>query len=267
MYDPELIDVPYAVQSLDDRRPRYRRQIIGNPNVHLVLGQSMKNGALPQLILFSGASGTGKTTWSQAIARHHFCKGDKRREGDACGKCEMCCKGLGSIYSYHERTGADLENGWQWWLEYGPDILSRAEYLLFLDEAQDLSELRQKMFLRQLERARARVVFATTHRHAINDALANRFFPHIFELGRPSIEEATDFIVKLCEVEQLQSARDLLWRVVQHYGCDMRKCCNFVFAAVQQTQDKLLTESYVNALLGSVTNDQPISVRRALPKL
>jgi DNA polymerase-3 subunit gamma/tau len=268
MEDSELFDVKYEIQSLDGRRPRFRKQIIGNEDVHLVLGQGMRNRTLPQHVFFFGASGSGKTTWGQVIARYHFCK-NCTDDGDSCGRCEMCRKSLSAIVSYHERTGADLENDWDWWLNHGPTILSRPEYLLFLDEAQDLSKTHQKMFLRQLERARARVIFATTHRNAVDDAVVNRFFPNIFELGRPTSEQATDHLINLSKQRQVQVTREQLDRVVQHYGCDMRKCTNFVHSAVGQTQGKLVTDNFVNAILGitSATPSAPPAGRKTRLKL
>src|SRR4051812_32625801 len=161
-------------KSLDDRRPRFLRQLVGNAHVVDRLARQMKRGTVPNRVFLYGPTGSGKTTVARVIARHFFCR-NRVGIGDPCGDCELCRRGLGGIAEFEGWTGARLEQNWAWWEVNGWSILGRPDWAFFLDEAQDLSELHQKFFYDMLEAAEALVIFATTHRHAIKDALVNRF--------------------------------------------------------------------------------------------
>lgn len=95
-------------QSLEDRRPRFLRQMVGNRNVIQRLSAQMKRGSVPDRAFFFGPSGAGKTTVARIVARHFFCE-NRVGIGDPCGRCDMCLKDLEDLYPFEQWTAARLE--------------------------------------------------------------------------------------------------------------------------------------------------------------
>ncbi len=203
-------------ESLDDRRPRFLRQLVGNRSVTQRLAEQMKRGTVPNRVFLFGPTGSGKTTLARILVRHFFCE-NRIGVGDPCGECETCRKGLGDIFEYEQWTAARLEQNWGWWEANGRSVLSRSNWAFFIDETQDLSELHQKDFYDQLESARAMVVFATTHKNAIKDALVNRFGSNVYELRRPTVEEAAEHIHRQCQELKVEASIDKLTQVAEHW--------------------------------------------------
>ena len=199
---------------------------------------------------FVGPTGSGKTTLAQATARTYFCP-RSREFGDACGECKSCLlANLPNLGSYHEWTGAELNDSWGWWAENGKSILERPTWCFFLDEVQDLSQLHQKALFRQLEMSRAMVIFATTHEHLVNDALLGRFGTNKFDVRRPTLAQAVDCMERHCLKLRVVATRDQLTAIARHYKENLRLCVDFVFAVKDQTPDGRVIDEFVKSVIG-----------------
>lgn len=255
-------------ESLDQRRPRFLRDLVGNPHVFSRLSHQMMNGTVPNRAFIFGPTGAGKTTLARIIARHFFCQ-NRIGFGDSCGTCQACLKELSEISDYEQWTAARLGKNWEWWEKYGLSILHRQEAAFFLDESQDLNELHQKDFYDQLESATALVIFATTHKNSVKEALLNRFGANVYELRRPTPEEAVKHMQKLCRAKNVQALNEHLARVVELYGCDLRKCVDFVYCAHQQARDGVVTEQFIDDVFGvpRPISDDAISQPKSMLKL
>jgi len=244
--------------SLDDRRPRLLSQIVGNQPVVERLRQQLRNGRRPRRVLLHGPTGAGKTTGARILARYAFCL-KPIGIGDPCGECANCSKELDGFLPYIEWTGNQITQGWTWWRENISSSFSRSGNVVFVDEAQELGKSHQAEFRTRLESAEAMVIFTTTHLHELDDALINRFGVNVYELTRPTTDEVTAHLVALGLELGVRAQRHQLVRVAENLGCDLRKCVDFVYTALDQTDGGIVTEAYVNMVLGTdpTTNPDP----------
>lgn len=70
-------------------RPRVFEDFCGNESVIRLITRYLTERTLPNVIIFNGASGCGKTTLSYLIAKRLLCQNDNG-EVNPCGKCDMC---------------------------------------------------------------------------------------------------------------------------------------------------------------------------------
>jgi hypothetical protein len=92
---------------------------------------------------------------------------------------------------------------------------------------------------------------ATTHIHKINDALVSRFQPNVYEMRRPTSDQAAQAVIDVCKTLDLQISMPVAHRVAVFYGCDMRKCTNFAYTAKRQSPSKIITDEFVSLVLGT----------------
>lgn len=237
-----------ASTSLDDRRPRSLREVVGNAPVVRRLSEQMRRGSVPNRVFLFGPSGSGKTTLARILVRHFFCR-NRVGTGDVCGRCPNCLGDL-NLWNYEQWTAARLESNWGWWESNASTILTQPGWAFFLDEVQDLSEHHQKAFYDQLESARALVIFATTHKHAIKDAVVNRFGANVYEMHRPGLDEVVAHMRALADKLRVAAPPELLGLAARHYGNDLRKCVDFVYTAADQAPGGAVTPDFVAAVLG-----------------
>ncbi len=253
-------------QSLDSRRPRFLRDVVGNAHVVGRLVQQMANGTDPQRAFLLGPTGSGKTTVAQIMVRHRFCR-NRSGIGDPCGVCDRCLGSLEDLTDYEEWTGARLDADWGWWERNGSSILRRPWASIFIDEAQDLSERHQKTLFRDLEGATCQVIFATTHKSHIKDALLKRFGNNIYEMRRPTVPEVTDHLTSICTALGIRAETAELTNVAELNGCDLRLCVDFVYSAAEQAPNQVVTAAFVESVFGVAAASEEAKVTSCTSRL
>lgn len=240
--------------SLESRRPRCLRDFVGSPNVVTRLSTQMSNGSVPRRAFFFGPSGSGKTTFGEILARHYYCE-NRIGKGDVCLTCPRCLEELRSNSSYHYFIGAQMSERWSWFEDHFQTLSNLSSKTLFLDEAQDLLPHHQKSLFRILERAVANVIFATTHKQAIPDALVSRFGANIYELRRPLMAEVVTLVKQLMVTLGVTAKDETLARMIKLNDANMRSCVDFIYTASEQTTDKVITNTFIDMVFG-VEGDQ-----------
>jgi replication-associated recombination protein RarA len=128
--------------------------------------------------------------------------------------------------------------------------LRREENILFIDEIQDASKDLQKKIRSNLGSPRALIIFATTHRHEIEDALFNRLKSFEYQLRRPTVAEGATYLKE--EFEKLKisyQSEQQLARIVVGLDREMRPCAEFPRKVVAEANG-ILTDDYLDQLFG-----------------
>ncbi|MEZ6070948.1 MAG: AAA family ATPase [Pirellulales bacterium] len=242
--------------TLDDRRPRRLEEVVGNEQTKRRLLNERKKGRVPKRMLLHGPTGSGKTTVATILQRQFLCR-DPLGSEMMCGKCQGCLETDPAsdwrIYSY---TASRLESFWvSSWLVDSQHILHREDELVFIDEAQDLSKIHQHELMVQIERARATVILATTHKHELDDALVRRFGVNTFEMARPTPDQIVCSLRELSRRLGVTVNDEQLNIVVQGFSSDLRVCVDFVHTALDQTENGVVTDEFVEAVTGLTRAD------------
>lgn len=250
---------------LEDSRPTAIEQMAGNVNVTKRLLAQMRAGRLATRQLFTGPVGSGKTTYCQCLALWYLCKNrDDRPQG--CGKCSTCepiISGLGH-FKLDEWTGEKLSRDWEYFMKNGASDLRNKDHVFFVDETQNLKPIHQEGLLRYIERARCLVLFATTHRNKLNDALVDRFTVNAYCLKRPTPEEGTDHLAKLSAQLGVNIKSTQIRRAGEALHWNLRQCVDFLRTVANDLADELVTDDYLDLMFGEQqeigSNDSNVSI-------
>lgn len=210
-------------------RPRSFREVIGQDHVTTVLRNSVKYGALPQQLLFSGGSGLGKTTLARIAAAALLCETplDARDDGDVCGECASCRDALDPARNHPDIIEFDAaSHGGK---DEIRDIAARTHVaplrgtrkVYIIDEAHGLSGPGGQAFLKTLEEPPPHVVFmlCTTDPHKMLKTNRGRCVE--FELVAPSQEQVAANLTRIAQGQNWLLPPEVVASVIQASDPDL----------------------------------------------
>jgi DNA polymerase III subunit gamma/tau len=188
--------------------------VIGQEPVIAVLKATIKRGQYASAYLFSGPSGTGKTTIGRIFAKAMLC--DAPVEGNPCGKCESCqLFAKEQHYGYTEHDAASVGGK-----EDMVKLRDNASYssvskkrIILLDECHDISSAGQDSLLKQVEQCPDHLVyiFCTTDPEKVKSTLRTRC--QAFQTGRVDIDRVASKLREICEAEGVSYDEDALVQI------------------------------------------------------
>ena len=177
-------------------RPRTLKEVVGQPQAQAVLKPFFKTGQMPHVFLFTGPSGTGKTTLAQVVARK-------------VGTSEVDFKFLNAA----DFRGIDMVRGLREHAATYP-MAGRTKTFL-LDEAHQISRDGQEALLNLLEHPPRHVwyVLATTDPEKLLDTLVSRCTRvHLQKVPDKDLEA---LVRRLAAVEKVDLTDDVVERIVE----------------------------------------------------
>jgi len=253
----QVIARKYRSQSFDE--------LIGQDHVTQALLNALRNGRMPQALLFTGTRGVGKTSTARIFAKSIRCQNAK--DFIPCNQCDDCLEiNRGSHVDVMEIDGAS-NNGVDAIRELRESVSympSRGKYKIFIiDEVHMLSNSAFNALLKTLEEPPAHVIFmfATTEPQKIPATILSRC--QRYDLKRVNTQAIADLLENICKKESIKCDDDALWAIAKHANGSVRDAQSALDLCISYS-DSSLTETNVSEILGITDRHLRISILRAL---
>ena len=199
-------------------RPLRISEVYGQDTIKTIIAKGLEDGSLSKTLLFSGVSGTGKTTVARIIAMGWNCS--KGRTSEPCSECDSCHQVLHrGHFAFQEinsgdYSGIDKVRALKADFAAAPMGYFDKKVILF-DECHRLTKEAQTLLLPEIEDAYTHLqfIFCSTEEKKILDTLSNRCLTLRFE------PLPNDLIVKLlqdvCKWEIIKYDDRVLERIAQ----------------------------------------------------
>jgi DNA polymerase-3 subunit gamma/tau len=207
-----------------DHRPARFADMAGQESARLILQALVSSGDVPPALLFSGHSGTGKTSAARILAAALNCLESK--EGDACGACVSCLAVQSSTSLAVHEVDAATSGG----VDEVRALKDLASYavsgatwrVILLDEAHTMSRQAFNALLKVLEEPPSRTVFVllTTAPEKILATVRSRSMPVSF-YPLP-VEVIKKRLVDICVSEQIEMPVQVVTEIAASANGGMR---------------------------------------------
>ncbi len=205
-------------------RPQSFQQLVGQEHISVTLLNALKNGRLPQALLFTGPRGTGKTSTARILAKSLRCP--KAKDFVPCNECPACEDvALGRSVDVIEIDGAS-NNGVDAIRELRDTVgymPSSGKYKVYIiDEVHMLSTSAFNALLKTLEEPPPHVVFvmATTEAQKIPNTILSRC--QRFDFRRIPSRQIAQHLEKICKADKVKTEPEALWLLARQADGSMR---------------------------------------------
>lgn len=218
-------------------RPKNLEEYIGNSHVKKIINKMIINGKLPKTLMFTGASGLGKTSIAFIISKVLKCH-NLRDNGEPCDICPSCkliedkliSKGetpIGLGIHYVDITKANT-------VDEAKSIVnamsqrgfSNETTIYILDEMQRASQEAQSCFLKIAEDTpdNIYIMLCTTNPEKIVEPLKNRF--HELNISKPTEVELSQKIQYILQEEGVNYTLEGVTKLVKKSRNTIREAIN-----------------------------------------
>ncbi|MFS2222493.1 DNA polymerase III subunit gamma/tau [Pantoea sp. B65] len=246
-------------------RPQAFTDVVGQEHVLTALANGLSLGRIHHAYLFSGTRGVGKTTIARLLAKGLNC--ESGITATPCGQCDNCREiEQGRFVDLIEIDAASRTK-----VEDTRDLLDNVQYapargrfkVYLIDEVHMLSRHSFNALLKTLEEPPSHVKFllATTDPQKLPVTILSRCLQfHLKALEVEQIRGQLEYVLKQESISAETRALQLLARAADG---SMRDALSLADQAIAIGQGQITTDS-VNAMLGTLDNEQPLALIEAL---
>ena len=252
-------------------RPSTLAGYIGNAKLKESIINTLKNGNKPQVMLFYGDSGCGKTTIARLIAKEYLCT-DRDDDKGACGVCYNCQivddyihTGDTSNLSSIKEIDIASDNGKRDLDAVVEDMMIPSfEWKIYiLDECHEATSGAQNRLLKIVEEPPENVliIFCTTNPEKMLETLKNRCQIQL-KVTKPTVKELAGLSKYICGVEEVEYDMKGLEFIANRAECTIRSNLQFLQRVINE-QGKADYES-ATKVFEEVSNTTIINFFKAL---
>ena len=209
-------------------RPQTFDEVVGNEKTIKELKKRIIDKNIPKVVLFSGYTGTGKTTLQMIYIKALLCEDIK--EGNPCNTCKMCTMvnngsfsetlsiynasnlGIDELRSLEEKTNRKTLGG-------------NNKKIIMIDELQELPSSRtQKNILKMLEKTNDSTfwILGTMQKSKIDAAILNRSLVYNLSLEKEDISKYLISIINKENVEKTIELAKMVATITAHSNNSLR---------------------------------------------
>lgn len=224
-------------------RPTSLRGYIGNEKLKESIINTLRGGSRPQVMLFYGDSGCGKTTIARLIAKEYLCSERDDLNG-ACGTCYNCqlvddyiqTGDTSNLTSIREIDIAS-DNGKRDLDAVVEDMMIPSfEWKIYiLDECHEATSGAQNRLLKIVEEPPENVliIFCTTNPEKMINTLVNRCQIQL-KVSKPTVKELAGLSKHICSVEDVQYDMKGLEFIANRAECTIRSNLQFLQRVINE---------------------------------
>lgn len=234
-------------------RPSSFEDVVGQDKVVKVLKHAIASNKISHAYLFAGPRGTGKTTMAKLIARMVNCQNPVN--GEPCGKCENCLRGV-SLNEDVIEIDAASNNGVDEIRELRDKVSlvpTKSKYKIYIiDEVHMLTTGAFNALLKTLEEPPAHAIFilATTELHKIPITVASRC--QKFQFTKLSMDDMFSRLKFIASKENIVISDDAIYEIARLSDGGMRDAINLLDQLTAYKDDPI-TVCDVHEINGTVS--------------
>ena len=206
-------------------RPQSFQQLVGQDHVSQTLLNALKSGRLPQVLLFTGPRGTGKTSSARILAKSLRClnPASDHMPCNACRSCEEISAGVAVDVLEIDgasNNGVDEVRRLREGVGYMPSYGKQKVYII--DEVHMLSTSAFNALLKTTEEPPPHVTFimATTEVQKIPNTILSRC--QRFDFRRIPSRRIAEHLQAICRADGVSAEPEAIWLIARQADGSMR---------------------------------------------
>ena len=214
-------------------RPQQFDDVVGQDDAVSRLKGYIKRGEIPNAIMFTGPSGTGKTTLARIFARYLNCA-----TNDTCGTCPSC---KATPHPDIDESNAGEARG----IDDMRALVNKAKYkprfnvrVFIIDEAHQLTPQSREAFLKPLEEPPPNTMYilCTTDPQKFPTTIVNRCT--VINLDRPDVDAVVSRLRVVAKAEKQKLPKGLCTAIAEATGGCVREAITVLSDAISLLAEK-----------------------------